>query len=126
MIRSLALGLPEDCWIGVIARLDSSDICRAICTCRAFALMSEDVWRAACELRWPAWAALANVPGVAWRRQFELLSLREREVGMIPDVAIILRTQSLLKPYHRAVLTEWLAEVRPPFNTCHSLAAFLA
>ncbi len=115
VIRSLALGLPEDCWIAVIARLDSPDICRAICTCRAFALMSEDIWRAACELRWPGWAAVANVPGVAWRRQFELLSLREREAGIIPDVAVIMRTQSLVRPYHRAVLTEWLAEVRPVF-----------
>ena len=120
VIRNLALGLPEDCWIAVIARLDSSDICRAICTCRAFALMSEDIWRAACELRWPGWAALANVPGVAWRRQFELLSLREREAGIIPDVAVIAQTQSLVKPYHRAVLTEWLAEVRPSLcSTSH-------
>lgn len=119
VIRSLALGLPEDCWIAVIARLDPSDICRATCTCRAFALMSEDVWRAACELRWPAWAALANVPGVAWRRQFELLSLREREAGVTPDVAVILRRQTLVKPYHRSVLTEWLAEVCPADNILH-------
>ena len=76
--------------------------------------MSEDIWRAACELQWPGWTALANVPGVAWRRQFELLSLREREAGIIPDVAAMLRTQSLVKPYHRAVLTEWLAEVWDP------------
>ena len=111
-IRSLATGLPEDCWIAVIARLELPDICRAICASKAFALMAEDIWRAACELRWPAWTTLANVPGVAWRRQFELLSLREREEGTIPDVAITLRTQSLVRPYHRAVLTEWLAEVR--------------
>ena len=110
-VRTLALGLPEELWILVLARLSAAEIGRALCASRAFASVSEDVWRAACELRWPRWTAAATVPGVCWKRQYEMLELRERELGTAADVLAITRTQTVIRPHHRTVLTEWLAEV---------------
>ena len=51
---------------------------------------------------------------IAWRRQAELFELREREELAIAPLAggAIAKRQTVVQPRHRAVLAEWLAEVR--------------
>ncbi|PSC71048.1 chitin deacetylase-like isoform e [Micractinium conductrix] len=61
--------------------------------------------------RWPAWSAIAAEPGAQWRRQYELLSLREAEAVCLPSVAAVRKTQQQVTERHRSILTEWLCEV---------------
>ena len=70
-------------------------------------------WRLACQRRWPAWASIADCKETAWRRQYELFELRERELLAVPQLPALRRVQTVVNERHRAVLTEWLAEVCP-------------
>lgn len=108
------VGLPPDLWVGILSFLPHADLGRALCTSRAICDVSQQAWRAACYRRWPRWAAIAAEPGAKWRRVYELLSLREDEASALVDVPAIRRTQTLVNEGHRAILTEWLCEVRPP------------
>ncbi|KAK9863919.1 hypothetical protein WJX84_000139 [Apatococcus fuscideae] len=74
------------------------------------------IWRKACEKRWPVWARVARAPDTQWKRQFELLELRQREQVVIPSIATIQRIQKVVTGRHREVLTEWLAEVSWDWN----------
>ena len=111
--RRASQQLPEELWVEVLSRLDGpKEIGRALCTTKLFSTASEHVWRGACSRRWPGWAALALSAETKWKRQYEILELREREEDAVPQLAAIASTQKVVTARHRLVLTEWLAEVR--------------
>jgi hypothetical protein len=100
--------LPDELWAEILGLLPPSDLGRALCVSRSFASLSDEAWRASCYRRWPGWAALAEQ--AQWRRQFELLSLRESEVPA--DTEAIRKLQKNVGEGHRTILTSWLCEVR--------------
>ena len=110
--QSSFCSLPQELWVEVLSHLEGKDIGRAVCSARLFSEQRDLVWRRACERRWPCWARVARAPDTQWKRQFELLELRQREQAVIPSIATIQRIQKVVTGGHRAVLTEWLAEVR--------------
>ena len=115
-IRSLprvmcaSFSLPNELWADILGLLPPSDLGRALCVSRTFANLGNEAWRAACYQRWPSWAAVASELGAQWRRQYELLSLRESEEGTVPDLAAIRKLQQNVTERHRAILTHWLVE----------------
>ena len=111
-LNSLILALPEELLIEVLGRLDARDLAGALTTCRGLAALKEHAWRSATFRRWPKWAAIASEPSAQWRRQYELLQLREAEAGALPSVAAVRKTQQSVTERHRSILTEWLCEVR--------------
>lgn len=104
--------LPEELVIEVVGRLSARDLASAVSSCRALHALQSQAWRAACHRRWPEWAAIAAEPGAQWRRQYELLSLREAEAACLPSVAAVRKVQQNVTERHRSILTEWLCEVR--------------
>ena len=110
--RSMAEYCPQELWIEVLSHLGGKDISRAVCAASTFADVTEHVWRSACERRWPAWSQVAASADTEWRRLYELLELREKEMDAVPCVQAINRLQKIVNPRHRMVLIEWLAEVR--------------
>ncbi|KAL4452109.1 hypothetical protein ABPG75_007771 [Micractinium tetrahymenae] len=105
------LSLPDELLIEILSRLPAQAIASSLSSCRALHAQSAAVWQAACSRRWPQWAAIAAEPGAQWRRQYELLSLREAEAGCLPSVAAIRKVQKSVTERHRSILTEWLCEV---------------
>ena len=110
-LRGISEHFPEELWIEVLSHLGGKDIGRAVCATQAFAHIRESVWRSACEKRWPVWSQIAASADTQWKRQYELLELREKEVDAVPCVQAITKLQKVVNPRHRMVLTEWLAEV---------------
>lgn len=113
------LQLPSELIISILGNLPADDLARALSTCHGLQQLSDASWRGACERRWPRWAAIAAQAGTAcsdayqpscWRRQYELLSLREEEAAS--NVQQIRARQQVVNERHRAILTEWLCEVR--------------
>lgn len=113
-LNSLILALPAELLIEVLGRLDARDLAGALTTCSGLAALKELAWRSATFRRWPEWAAIAAEPSAQWRRQYELLQLREAEAGALPSVAAVRKTQQSVTERHRSILTEWLCEVRGP------------
>ena len=109
--QSSFCSFPDELWVEVLSHLEGKDIGRAVCSTRMFADERDLIWRKACEKRWPVWARVARAPDTQWKRQFELLELRQREQVVIPSIATIQRIQKVVTGRHREVLTEWLAEV---------------
>lgn len=110
-LRSITEHFPEELWIEVLSHLGGKDIGRAVCSTQVLANVRESVWRAACERRWPVWSQVAASADTHWKRQYELLELREKELEAVPCVQAINKLQTEVNPRHRMVLTEWLAEV---------------
>lgn len=107
--------LPDELWVAIFAHLPPRDLGRSICACKTFSRVSQQSWRAACFRRWPRWSAIAGTEhGALWRRQYELLGLREAETGILPNLQEIRRLQQAVTSRHRSILTEWLCEVSPP------------
>jgi len=133
--------LPNDCIIDILSFVGTPssspsaageafrDLGRALCAAPWLRELGVHAWAAAVRRRWPAWAAIADAARVkravaepsmgkaeeiAWRRQAELFELREREELAIAPLAggAIAKRQTVVQPRHRAVLAEWLAEVR--------------
>lgn len=110
-LRSITEHFPEELWIEVLSHLGGKDIGRAVCSTQVLANVRKSVWRAACERRWPVWSQVAASADTHWKRQYELLELREKELEAVPCVQAINKLQTEVNPRHRMVLTEWLAEV---------------
>lgn len=104
--------LPSELWVQVISFLPHADLGRALCTCKALSSLGQEAWKAACYRRWPSWSVIADGPDAEWRRVYELLELRESEQAALPDVEAIRKCQTVINERHRAILTEWLYEVR--------------
>ena len=104
--------LTPELWADVLSFLSQADLGRALCTCRALAGISQDAWRAACYRRWSGWPAIAEEPEAQWRRVYELLDLRETEQAIVIDLGALRKRQTVINERHRAILTEWLCEVR--------------
>ena len=113
-LRGMVDHFPDELWIEVLSHLGGKDIGRAVCATQVFANVRDSVWRSACERRWPAWSQVAASADTQWKRQYELLELREKEVDAVPCVQAINKLQKVVNPRHRMVLTEWLAEVCTP------------
>lgn len=110
---ALLLHLPQELLVSVLGLLGARDLAAALSSCSSLSALGPHAWRAACFNRWPAWAAVAaGEAGPQWRRQYELLSLREAEAGCLPSPAAVLRLQRNVTERHRSILTEWLCEVR--------------
>lgn len=105
------LSLPDELLVEILSRLPAQAIASSLSSCRSLHAQSAAVWQAACSKRWPQWAAIAAEPGAQWRRQYELLSLREAEAACLPSVAAIRKVQKGVTERHRSILTEWLCEV---------------
>ena len=109
--------LPVHVWMHILSFLPYRDLGRALCTCRTFHESSSEVWRMACIVTWPEWAAQAETDNIEgketerWRRVYELLSLRESEQEILVDLVHVQKHQSVVNPSHRGILTEWLCEV---------------
>jgi hypothetical protein len=111
--NSVASCVPSELWVSILAHLDDpKDLARALCTCKSFLCISSDVWRAACYSRWPRWSSLATAPTTEWRRQYDLLLLRDSEGSLVIPSERWTRNQLLLQPRHRRILVQWLCEVR--------------
>ena len=111
-LGAMFLSLPSELIVDILGLLPARDLAAALCSCASLSALGPHAWQRACQNRWPAWAAIAAEPEAQWRRQYELLSLREAEAGCLPSVAAVRRTQQSVTERHRAILTEWLCEVR--------------
>lgn len=105
------LSLPDELLIEILSRLPAQAIASSLSCCRSLHAQSAAVWQASCSRRWPQWAAIAAEPGAQWRRQYELLLLREAEAACLPSVAAIRKVQKSVTERHRSILAEWLCEV---------------
>ena len=112
VVRHTFEQLPDELLIEVLSHLCDRDLGAALCSSKRFSVLNEQIWRAVCAKRWPHWFAVTRTTQVPWRRQAELLSLRERELVVQPNQQAIQKTQTVVTPSNRAVLAEWLAEVR--------------
>jgi hypothetical protein len=118
--------------INILACLSDSpqSIGRSFCACKALFRHTEAVWRAAVRRRWPDWAAGGpsvgdEYDGVAanwWRRQFELLELREAEPTALADPRDVRATEVVVNERHRSILVEWLCEVSTRQGGCRRRA----
>lgn len=134
--------LPNDCIIDILSFVGASspstsgdlrDLGRALCAAPWLRELSAHAWAATVRRRWPRWSAIADaarekrstvaaepISGgssaeeTTWRRQAELFELREREELAVSPLlnGAIAKKQTVVQPRHRAVLAEWLAEVR--------------
>ncbi|KAI3438015.1 hypothetical protein D9Q98_000458 [Chlorella vulgaris] len=95
----------------VLGRLLAKDLASALSSCRGLEALKEAAWRAACFRRWSEWSEIASEPATQWRRQYELLSLREAEAGCLPSVDAVRKVQQTVTERHRSILVEWLCEV---------------
>ncbi|CAK0784974.1 hypothetical protein CVIRNUC_008179 [Coccomyxa viridis] len=111
VVRHTFEQLPDELLVEILSHLSDRDLGAALCSSQRFTVLREQVWRAVCARRWPQWFAVVKVTQVPWRRQAELLSLRERELVVQPNQRAIQKTQTVVTPNNRAVLAEWLAEV---------------
>ena len=102
---------PDELWLEIFSHLPAKDLGQVTGLSKKFFGLREDAWQYACERRWPVWYQIARAPDTQWRRQYELLELRERELTSILKAAAILKPQNVVNARHRTVLTEWLAEV---------------
>ncbi|CAL8462949.1 g2483 [Coccomyxa elongata] len=110
-VRAAFENLPDELLMEILAHLKDRDLGVALCTSKRFYACREAVWREASAKRWPTWFAVARGSEIPWRRQYEMLSLRERELLVLPSLAAIQKKQTVVNAQNRAVLTEWLAEV---------------
>lgn len=111
VVRHTFEQLPDELLIEVLSHLSDRDLGAALCSSKRFCVLREQIWRAVCARRWPHWFAVTRSTQVPWRRQAELLNLRERELLVQPNQQAIQKTQTVVTPNNRAVLAEWLAEV---------------
>lgn len=111
VVRHTFEQLPDELLIEVLSHLSDRDLGAALCSSKRFSVLKEQIWRAVCAKRWSHWFAVTRSTQVPWRRQAELLSLRERELLVQPNQQAIQKTQTVVTPSNRAVLAEWLAEV---------------
>ena len=102
---------PDELWLEIFSHLPAKDLGQVVCLDSKFFGLREDAWQYACAKRWPAWYQIARAPDTQWRRQYELLELRERELTSLLKAPAILQMQNVVNARHRTVLTEWLAEV---------------
>lgn len=112
-VRAAFEGLPDELLIEVLSHLPERSLGMALSSCKRFHACKEPVWKAACAKRWPQWYEVAQRTRLPWRREYELLSLRERELLVVPSAEAMKKTQTVVNEQNRAVLAEWLAEVRP-------------
>lgn len=108
---SILLDLPFELQTEVLGRLLAKDLASALSSCRGLEALKEAAWRAACFRRWSEWSEIASEPATQWRRQYELLSLREAEAGCLPSVDAVRKVQQTVTERHRSILVEWLCEV---------------
>ena len=105
---------PRELWTLVLSNLSARQIAQAGLVCREWAGIQPAALQLACELRWPEWCSAARAPHSAnWKRLHELFEQRERDHGAVGSLAGFGRTQKVVSPRHRAILAEWLIEVRP-------------
>ena len=107
---------PDELWLEILSHLPGKDLGQVIGQSSKFFRLRENAWQYACARRWPAWYQIARAPDTQWRRQYELLELRERELASTLKKPAILQLQTVVNARHRTVLTEWLAEVCKPFS----------
>lgn len=105
-----ALTLPDSVWVDILSRLNGQDLARAMCTCRTFAGLQHPVFQASCLKRFPNWTPYLE-SDCHWRRQYELLCLRDLAERTTPDVTVWRQTQRIITERHRAILVEWICEV---------------
>ncbi len=117
-VRAAFENLPDELLMEILAHLKDRDLGVALCTSKRFYACREAVWREASAKRWPTWFAVAQGSEIPWRRQYEMLSLRERELLVLPSLAAIQKKQTVVNAQNRAVLTEWLAEVCSNLVVC--------
>jgi hypothetical protein len=140
--RAQALALPDDLWIEILARVpaagDAPSLGRALASTKWMHALTPWAWRGAVFARWPAWAAVAAgagrgraassapppCPVPCWRRLYDMFALRQREMDAAQATAAAVagrrggatppaeQDAGAVTPRHRAVLVEWLAEVR--------------
>ena len=121
-LRAAALNLPDDLWIeilGFVGAQDAASMGRALCAAKWMAPYAPHAWRSAVVARWPAAAAVASAAGPVpcWRKLYEMLALRQAEADAAAAVTAAAAARggaraASVTPVHRAVLVEWLAEVR--------------
>lgn len=105
--------LPPELWVHIFSYLPKHDLNQALQACKAFSSISKDSWKAVCYRRWHGYATLANHShSTRWEQTFDLLSMREQEKGFVADVNAIWDFQSEINASHRAILVEWLFEVK--------------
>ena len=112
--------LPTDLWIECLSFLSHADLARALCTCQALSKESVRAWRASCFRHWPRWASIAELSDCDWRRVTEFCCLRESERAVVIDPSAVLQHQDIIEDRHRAILAEWMCEVRLVDNSRHS------
>lgn len=115
--------LPPELWVEVLAFLPHRDLVQALCACKTFQRIKDEVYRASCYRQWPSLAAIAEAPDAQWAMVFDLLAVREREPRVLTDVEALLKHQTVVTGRHRAILTEWLCEVRAQGVSRHPTGA---
>lgn len=109
--HSQVSNFPDELWLEIFSHLPAKDLGQVVSLNSKFFGLRENAWQYACARRWPAWYQIARAPDTQWRRQYELLELRERELTSLLKAPAILQMQNVVNARHRTVLTEWLAEV---------------
>ena len=110
--------MPDELLIEMLSYLQDKDLGVALCASKRFSSCKEVIYMQACAKRWPGWFKVVRGSEVPWRRGYELLSLRERELTAVPLLSAILSRQTVVNARNRAVLTEWLAEVSRAVDCC--------
>jgi hypothetical protein len=113
--------MPPDIWIFIASHLGPSDLPAFLQACNFFSGLKRYCWKAVCERCFPEWTALMTAQlhsggSIDYRQCCLLFTQRGREKDSALVPATLLEKQKLVRPRHRAILCEWLTEVRtlPP------------
>lgn len=122
LLRSLSDDLPGELWLVIFDKLtEKCDIESIIATSRSFRALAPLIWRGQCMQRWSDIVLrVEQQPSVQelgadyWKSLHTLLRLRESDVSPIPSSPTIL-------PRFRAIVVEWMMEVRSPLAVAPSM-----
>ena len=126
-LQAIADQVPVELWIQVLSHLPCRDIATTATVCKSFAAVQQEVLHQACSRRFPEWTQASRAPTDAnWKRLYDVFEQRERDYTAVASQAAVAQTQKVVLPSHRAVLAEWLIEVRLSADSGQTVLALLA
>ena len=105
--------LPVELWIEVLSRMSVKQAVAAGGACSTLASVRDASARLAGsrEFGTADWGRVEGLDGLDWRAKVEAVSNYRVELASLPPSAGFGSVQTAVQPQHRAIATEWLAEV---------------
>ena len=100
--------LPVELWIEVLSRMSVQQACAASTACRQLSSVRDAGAQVAGSREFGAdWPRVEALEALDWKAKIEAVSNYREELASVPSASV----QSVVTDSHRAIATEWLAEV---------------